>query len=225
MTRSIVWGKVGRMNAENHDHLIWREIDRTSLLDAHIFEVFRSRRRASDGQETDYVLVDSPDWCNVIAPVERSDGVRCFAMARQYRQGSRSVTLEFPGGLVDGGESPEAAALRELEEETGYTAESLLLIGRVNPNPAFMSNAAYTYLAEGVCLDRDQALDENERLDAVLVPVDEVVRFVRPDFHVHAIMMSALHWYSLYREDGLDYEGRLAKWTARQSDAATGPLH
>ena len=213
------------MNAENDDHLIWREIDRTSLLDAHIFEVFRSRCRAIDGKETDYVLVDSPDWCNVIAPVERSDGVRCFAMARQYRQGSRSVTVEFPGGLVDDGESPEAAALRELEEETGYTAESLLLIGRVNPNPAFMSNAAYTYLAEGVRLDRDQALDENERLDAVLVPVDEVVRFVRPDFHVHAIMMSALHWYALYREDGLDYEERVAKWTARQSNAATGPLH
>ncbi len=213
------------MNAENHDHLIWREIDRASLLDAHIFEVFRSRRRASDGKENEYVLVDSPDWCNVIAPVERSDGVSCFAMARQYRQGSRSVTVEFPGGLVDDGESPEAAALRELEEETGYTAESLVLIGRVNPNPAFMSNTAYTYLASGVRLDREQALDENERLDALLVPVEEVVELVRPDFHVHAIMMSALHWYALYREDGLDYEARLARWSARQSDATAGPLH
>lgn len=213
------------MNAENHDHLIWRELDRTSLLDARIFEVFQSRRRASDGKENTYVLVDSPDWCNVIAPVEREDGVRCFAMARQYRQGSQSVTVEFPGGLVDDGESPEVAALRELEEETGYTADSLVLIGRVNPNPAFMSNVAYTFLASGPRLDREQALDENERLDAVLVPVDEVVDHVRPDFHVHAIMMSALHWYSLYRADGLDYEERLSKWAARQSDAATGPLH
>lgn len=209
----------------SHSHLVWQEIDRTPLLDARIFEVYRSRRRAADGKESDYVLVDSPDWCNVIAPVVREDGVRCFAMARQYRHGEQSVTIEFPGGLVDDGEPPEAAALRELEEETGYTADRLTLIGKVNPNPAFMSNVAWTYLASGVRLDRAQSLDENERLDAVLVPVDEVVDDLRPDFHVHAIMISAVHWYSRYLEDGLDYEARMKKWAARQSNAAAGPLH
>jgi ADP-ribose pyrophosphatase len=201
------------------DHLIWHELDRKSLLDAHIFQVFQSHRRASDGKESDYVLVDSPDWCNVIAPVERDDGVRCFAMARQYRQGSGSVTVEFPGGLVDSGEEPETAALRELEEETGYTADSLVLIGRVNPNPAFMSNVAHTYVAIGARLDRAQALDENERLDSVLVPIDEIVTDLRPDFHVHAIMMSALHWYTMYLKDGLDYEARAAVWASDKGAA------
>ena len=209
----------------SHDHLIWRELDHRTLLQAPIFRVYASRRRASDGAEADYVLVDSADWCNVVAPYTRDDGVDCFVMARQYRHGSRTVSIEFPGGLVDEGETPDAAAMREFEEETGYAASRLRLIGRVNPNPAFMSNSVYTYVAEGVRPANGQSLDVNERLDSLLVPVAEITECVRPDFHVHAIMMCSLHWYTLYQADGLEYGERLRKWEARQSNAAAGPLH
>lgn len=207
---------------ENHDHLIWTETGRRALLDTPIFRVSSARRRADDGKESDYMLVDCPDWCNVIAPFTRHDGVSCFVMARQYRHGSRTVSVEFPGGLVDEGESPAEAALRELEEETGFTAARLRLIGQANPNPAFMENTVFTYVAEGVGQDRGQSLDENERLDAILVPVDEITGFVRPDFHLHAIMMNALHWYSLFRVDGLEYRDRLERWRARRSDLPPG---
>ena len=191
-----------------HGHLLWTELDRRVICNAHVFSVLTSRRRSSDGREADYTLVDSADWCNVIAPVTRNDGVECFVMARQYRQGSRSVTIEFPGGLVDEGEDPAAAALRELEEETGYVTGKLRLIGRTNPNPAFMANTVHTYLADGAHEKSVQQLDEHELLDAELVPVEEVVRFLRPDFHTHAIMLAALHWYTCYTEDGLEDEQR-----------------
>lgn len=196
----------------DHDHLVWKELDRQTVLTSHVFSVLSSRRRAADGKEAEYTLVDSPDWCNLVAPVMRDDGVECFVMARQYRHGSGTVTIEFPGGIVDPGETPEHAVLREFEEETGYAAESIMLIGTVNPNPAFMTNTAYTFVATGVRRNGGQDLDENERLDVALVPVSDIVDRVRPDFHRHAIMMAALDWYRLYRADGLDYEGRLAHW-------------
>jgi ADP-ribose diphosphatase len=209
-TRGYGWVEMAEDN--RHEHLFWEEIDRKKLLDAHVFSVLSSRRRAADGAEANYFLVDSPDWCNIIVPVTRDDGVECFVMARQYRHGSGSVTIEFPGGIVDPGETPQSAVLRELEEETGYAAESARLIGKVNPNPAFMSNAAFTFVAIGAHKKGMQDLDDNERLDAELVPVTHIIDLFRPDFHEHAIMVVALHWYALYRSDGLDYEGRLRRW-------------
>lgn len=206
--RAILWA----MADNTHDHLIWKELDRRTLLDAYIFSIASSRRKAADGAEATYFLVDSPDWCNVIAPVVRDDGVECFVMARQYRHGSGTLTIEFPGGVVDPGEQPEEAVLRELAEETGYAAESVVMIGRTNPNPAFMSNTAYTFLAQGVHRNGGQALDSNERLDAELVPCDEILRMERPDFHIHAIMVVALHWYQRYKEDGLDYATRESRF-------------
>ena len=60
-------------------------------------------------------------------------------MIKQYRHGSKKITLEIPGGLVDD-EHPEKAALRELLEETGYQGNGVTYLGATNPNPAIFNN-------------------------------------------------------------------------------------
>ena len=178
-----------------HHHLAWREISRSHELDAHIFQLLRVRRQASDGREGDFVLVEAPDWVNVIAVVTDGDGRDCFIMVRQYRHGSESTSLEFPGGMVNPGEPPVVAAAREFSEESGYSADSLTLIGVTNPNPAFMTNTVTTFLASGVNLHGIQELDTDEIVDIVLVPVSEVAAGRVPEFSSHAIMLAAYHWY------------------------------
>lgn len=182
-----------------HKHLHWRSLDERILLDGYVFQVASSTRRSQDGREAEFFLLKSANWVNVIAEIDDADGVPCFAVVRQFRHGEQDITIEFPGGIVDGNEDPAAAALRELREETGYTAESLLEIGRSNPNPALMDNQAITYLAQGVHPVRsEQRLDENEIVDVELVPRSEILTGQRPDFTNHAIMISALYWYCLH---------------------------
>ncbi len=187
--------------SEDDSHLQWTELSREEIRDAHIFRLMEAERVSTDGRRHRFAYLDTPDWANVIAPITREDGVNCFVMVRQFRQGGGFVTLEFPGGVVDSGEDPKLAALRELEEETGYTAAGAELLGTVNPNPAFMNNRAFTYLATGVTMNSAQSLDQNEIVDAELVPISELLAGTRRDFLNHAIMVAALFWYRLWLEN------------------------
>lgn len=184
----------------NHGHLRWEEKRRERLLDAVVFSVDKSVQEGPGGRLADYYLLNTPDWGNVVAVTKNEEGRDCFVMVRQYRHGNMRVSLEFPGGVVDPGEDPEAAAARELTEETGYVAEKLTLIGEINPNPAFMNNLCYTYLAEGLHKKQDQSLDENEVLDVELVPVDQVAADGKGAFF-HAMMVVALHFYQQWCAD------------------------
>ncbi|MCU0586279.1 MAG: NUDIX hydrolase [Desulfobacterales bacterium] len=72
---------------------------------------------------------------------------REVVLIRQYRHGTREVTLEIPGGILEAGDTPSAAARRELGEETGYAAAEMISLGCVHPNPAFLENRCHTFLA------------------------------------------------------------------------------
>src|SRR5262245_40026071 len=91
------------------------------------------------------LVLDTADWVHVVALTEE----RRLVVGRQYRFGTRAVTLEIPGGVIDAGEPPEEAARRELREETGFTAPRWSLLGIVEPNPAFQNNRCHHFLAEG----------------------------------------------------------------------------
>ena len=103
----------------------WTLLGSRDILDEKIFRLRRDRYRFEpNGAERDFVVLDSASWVNVV-PVTAEGRV---VLIRQYRHGIRDVTIEIPGGMIDAGESPKAAAARELQEETGYTAESLRLL-------------------------------------------------------------------------------------------------
>ncbi len=183
------------------DHLLWTELGREHLVESPVFSMVRSRRRSPEGTESSYYLMDAPDWVNVVALTDDEEGRRCFIMVRQFRHGSMRVSLEFPGGVVDPGEDPEPAVLRELREETGYEAETLELLGSVNPNPAFMNNRCYTYLAESTRLVASLDLDHDEYIEVELVPLEDLLAGRRDEEFDHAMMHVALRFYERRRPD------------------------
>ncbi len=99
-------------------------------------------------------------------------------MERQYRYAHGRVFFEIPAGKLDTpDEDHEAAARRELREETGATAERITFLGRVDTTPALISEKIYMYLAEGLHFG-ERELDEDEFLDVEQVPLEDLVKMV-----------------------------------------------
>lgn len=189
-------------NAGASLRLDFEVVSEKKLFDAKIFTLEEALCRSPQGLESGFYRLRTPDWANILAETRDDQGRKCFVMVRQYRHGSRTLVWEFPGGLVDPGEDPRTAALRELEEETGYRADTAELLGSCNPNPAFMTNQAYTFFTDQMKGGFAQEWDEHEFLEVGLIPVEEVLAGLgRPPFD-HGVMMMAAFWYVNSRRKG-----------------------
>ena len=180
-------------------HLQWKEVLRRQIASCPIFDLFAAERVSSDGQRGEFWILDARDWVNVVPVLVPDDGEPRFLMVRQYRHGAEMITTEFPAGLVERGEDPEAAARRELTEETGFRAGRLTLLGELRPNPAFMTNRCFTYLAEDLQPAGGPALDDLEALESLSLPVAEVEERAGRGEIVNALTVVALLSYQRHR--------------------------
>ena len=176
----------------------WKHISSRLLAETRVFTVNAHTRISEEtSREAEFYVLDSTDWVNVVALT--TDGE--LVMVEQFRHGVSRVTLEIPGGMVDLTDaSPEVAARRELEEETGYTGGDWSAIGVVDPNPATHSNRCFTFLARNVVLTKPPRPDGLEELDLRLVPRADVPELLRRGEITHALVVAALHWWALAEE-------------------------
>lgn len=180
--------------SKEDDKLKWKEGKSEQLLKTVVCTINKRHNISSDGTEGDYIIMNAPDWVIVIA--EHNDN---FLMVKQWRHGEAALSVEFPGGVIDKGENPEEAALRELEEETGYKAGKLIKLGRVNPNPALFSNHVHFYLAQELEATGQQKLDDDEFINCIELSKNEVLEGMGTEQFPHAFMGTALSLYFKYK--------------------------
>lgn len=122
-----------------------------------------------DGKPCKREVVEHPGGAAVLC-VQDGNAV----LVRQYRYAYGEELLEIPAGKLEKGEDPMSAARRELEEETGLRAGKLELLYVLYPTPGYTNEKIYIYLADEVS-PAVRHLDEDEFLDVVRLPVDELL--------------------------------------------------
>lgn len=177
------------------DKLIWNELSKKQLLKTPVLTVNETDSTSPEGGNGHYIVLDARDWCAVIP--ETND---VFLMVKQWRHGSKCLSIEFPGGVIDDGETPLEAAHRELKEETGYVTDNMIYLGSMSPNPALFSNKMHFFLATNLKSTGQLDLDDDEYVNAFKVSKKEVFEKMGTQEYPHALMAAALNFYRQYKE-------------------------
>ena len=96
-----------------------------------------------------------------------------MVMVKQFRKPAEKVLLEAPAGKIDPGEKPEKTAVRELKEETGYTASEVSFLTKFYPSVGYSEEILYLYLCTGLT-PGETDFDENEAIDIREYEIEEL---------------------------------------------------
>ncbi|MCB0569180.1 MAG: NUDIX hydrolase [Phaeodactylibacter sp.] len=147
-----------------------------------------------NNQEGRMVILEGADSANVVALTQ----ARRLLFVRQYRFGISDYTLELPGGIVDPGEGHKVAAMRELEEETGYGGGRWSYLGSIPSNPVFMNSYIHHWLAEEVEEHAIQQLDAEEEVQVVSLSLEQARRMLYQGEFLHPHTVNALLRFFTY---------------------------
>ncbi|MDR1114193.1 MAG: NUDIX hydrolase [Candidatus Margulisbacteria bacterium] len=140
-----------------------------------IFDLYEDAITLPNGQKTTQTRIDHKPSVAIIALNEKKE----VLLISQYRSAIQSELLEIPAGSVDhGGEKPEAAALRELAEETGFGAEKLTLLFEGYSLPGYCNEYMYYYLAENIFPQKLPG-DEDECITVKPTPWADALRLLQ----------------------------------------------
>ncbi len=166
------------------------------LVDGRLLQVYRDTVRLSDGTESIREWIDHPGASAVVPIFE--DGTTL--LIRQFRYPPRRTFLEVPAGKIDvDGEDPQDVADRELEEETGWRANSFVPLGALYPCIGYSNEIIHFYLAED--LEKgERNLSEGEHIEVVPIGFDEALELVASGEIVDMKSVAALLYAKSYIE-------------------------
>ncbi len=167
----------------------WKVIESKLIID-HPFIRVRDDllEHPDDGRRFHYFYLQSPS--DAVATVTLTeDG--CVILTRQYRHPVGRVIYDLPAGRPKAGESPQQAAARELQEETGYLAAKWQKLAYFNQFPGAMQVGTHLFLAQELT-SGEQQLDRYEDLEVVKMPFAEAMDLVMHGQVIDGSMMLGL---------------------------------
>lgn len=174
----------------------WKRKSSKEVADCRVFKVREDFcERISDKKESSFFVCENPDWVNIIALTKDEKVV----LIEQFRHGIEEIILEIPGGMIDDGEETETAARRELLEETGFSADKFVFLGKSRPNPAIQNNMIFHFLALDCEKTGDVSFDEHESVLTRIVSLEDAEKLIESGEISHSMVVAAFYYFSNYR--------------------------
>ncbi|WP_394174156.1 NUDIX hydrolase [Guptibacillus hwajinpoensis] len=159
------------------DHLYEKTLHSETIYEGRIINVRVEDVELPNGKSSKRELIDHPGAVAVIAITPDNK----ILAVRQYRKALKKAIVEIPAGKLEPGEKPEVTAVRELEEETGYTCESLDKLISFYTSPGFANELVHLYVAKGLEKKGEQAADEDEFLDVLHLSLEEMEKMLETE--------------------------------------------
>ncbi len=140
-----------------------------------------------------FTIAQASNWVSII-PITAEGN---FLLVEQYRPAWKSTSLEFPAGKIEGQESPEQAAMREMQEETGYVPNTLELLYKARP-VTWTTQWVYAFLAKDLKFS-PRAADESEFITTIEVKPTEFERLMKEE-RIIELQTIALFYY--FKQNG-----------------------
>lgn len=151
-----------------------------------------------NGKTSNREIVKHPGAVAIIAITEDKK----IILVEQYRKALERSIIEIPAGKMETGESPVETALRELEEETGYTTNNLQYLQSFATSPGFADEVIHLYLAEHIVeMMKKPPLDEDEFVEIMQVSIDEMEALIVDNQVYDAKTAFAFLWLKAYLKD------------------------
>lgn len=148
-------------------------LERSLVAKGSIIDYYHDTMKIPNGNTVIWDFIDHKGAAAVIA--KNPDGN--IIMVRQYRNALERITLEIPAGGKNKGETFEAAARRELQEETGYNCKEIEFLVSIRTTIAFCNEQIDIYVAKDLTLG-DQHLDEDEYVEVTSYPIEELIEMI-----------------------------------------------
>jgi ADP-ribose pyrophosphatase len=153
------------------------KISSTRVYSGRVISVEVDKVRFPDGSVGELEMVRHSGASAVVPVLESAKDPRIL-LIRQYRYAANGYVYEIPAGRLNLGESPEDCAMRELREETGYSAKQLLRLTTIYTTPGFTDERIHLFVADGLTAG-SSAQEQDEFLEPYPVLLSNAVSMIR----------------------------------------------
>jgi ADP-ribose pyrophosphatase len=189
---------IGERKKMSQNNELWREetISTEPIFEGKMITLQVDTVAMPDGRTATREIVKHPGAAAVMALLDGK-----LLVVEQFRKPLEKFQIEIPAGKLDAGEDPLEAAARELEEETGYRADSLKLVSAFFTSPGFADEKLYLYFADQVTLGT-QHTDEDEYLQVEAITLEQAEVYIAEGRISDAKTVLAVYAWKLYQLTG-----------------------